>query len=265
MSEQADAAETLVDLRDLTKEFGDYRAVDNLSLQVARGEVLALLGPNGAGKTTTIRMLMGILSPTAGNASVLGMDCFADRAKVMAHVGYLPDEPMFYDHLRGGEIVRFCGTMRGMPDHEVVKRTSELAERLQFADALDEYAVNYSMGMKKKLALACAMLHQPDVLVLDEPTNGLDPVVTRTLLAIVRELAADGTAVFYSTHLLDQAERLCDRVAILHQGQLAALGTPDALRQDMAAGGSLEDVFFQVAQGDASQESEDASSEAGAE
>lgn len=246
----AATTDIVVDLRKLSKVFGDHRAVTDVSLQVARGEVLALLGPNGAGKTTTIRMLMGILSPTSGTASVCGLDCFAERAQVMAHVGYLPDEPMFYDHMRGGEIVRFCGTMRGMPDQEVVARTDELAERLQFADALDEYAVNYSMGMRKKLALACAMLHRPAVLVLDEPTNGLDPVVTRTLLALVRELADSGTAIFYSTHLLDQAQRLCDRVAILHHGKLAALGTPDALRQELAAGGSLEDVFFQVAQGE---------------
>ena len=246
----AATTDIVVDLRKLSKVFGDHRAVTDVSLQVARGEVLALLGPNGAGKTTTIRMLMGILSPTSGTASVCGLDCFAERAQVMAHVGYLPYEPMFYDHMRGGEIVRFCGTMRGMPDQEVVARTDELAERLQFADALDEYAVNYSMGMRKKLALACAMLHRPAVLVLDEPTNGLDPVVTRTLLALVRELADSGTAIFYSTHLLDQAQRLCDRVAILHHGKLAALGTPDALRQELAAGGSLEDVFFQVAQGE---------------
>lgn len=241
--------DVVVDLQDLSKQFGRHRAVDSLSLQVARGEVLALLGPNGAGKTTTIRMMMGILSPSGGSAQICGMDCFGDRPKVMARVGYLPDEPMFYDHLRGGEIVRFCGTMRGMPDDQVVARTHELSERLQFADALDEYAVNYSMGMKKKLALACAMLHQPDVLLLDEPTNGLDPVVTRTLLQLVRELATAGTAVFYSTHLLEQAERLCDRVAILHGGKLAALGTPDALRADLAAGGSLEDVFFEIAEG----------------
>lgn len=248
----AASPEVLVDLQDLSKAFGEHLAVDHLSLQVTRGEVLALLGPNGAGKTTTIRMLMGILSPTAGTATVCGLDCFGERPRVMAHVGYLPDEPMFYDHLRGGEIVRFCGSMRGMPKREVETRTSELAERLQFADALDEYAVNYSMGMKKKLALACAMLHRPDVLVLDEPTNGLDPVVTRTLLQLVRELAEDGTAIFYSTHLLDQAQKLCDRVAILHQGKLAALGTPDALRSDLAAGGSLEDVFFEVADADRS-------------
>ncbi|MFN3244560.1 MAG: ABC transporter ATP-binding protein [Planctomycetota bacterium] len=245
------AREVVVDLQNLSKRFGGHKAVDGLSLQVHRGEILALLGPNGAGKTTTIRMLMGILSPTAGTATVCGRDCFGDRAEVMQHVGYLPDEPMFYEHLRGGEIVRFCGRMRGMPDDEVVQRTEELAERLAFADALDEYAVNYSMGMRKKLALSCAMLHRPDVLVLDEPTNGLDPVVTRTLLALVRELAEDGTAIFYSTHLLEQAEKLCDRVAIVHEGRLAALGTADGLRQDLAAGGSLEDVFFQVAQASA--------------
>ncbi|MFK7743082.1 MAG: ABC transporter ATP-binding protein [Planctomycetota bacterium] len=243
-------ATKLVELRGLGKRFGRYDAVRDLSLDVMRGEVLALLGPNGAGKTTTIRMLMGMLSPTEGTATVAGMDCFVERARVMAHIGYLPDEPMFHEHLRGGEIVRFCGTMRGMPDTKVVARTKELAERLDFADALDEYAVNYSMGMKKKLALACAMLHRPSVLVLDEPSNGLDPVVTRTLLAIVRELAADGTAIFYSTHLLEQAERLCDRVAILHQGQLAALGTPEELLAGFAGSGTLEDVFFQITSAD---------------
>ncbi|MCA8966833.1 MAG: ABC transporter ATP-binding protein, partial [Planctomycetes bacterium] len=216
----------------------------------------ALLGPHRSGNTTTIRMLMGILSPSSGTATVGGHDCFADRAEVMRKVGYLPDEPMFYEHLRGGEIARFCGAMRGMPDAAVVARTDELAERLQFADALDEYAVNYSMGMRKKLALACAMLHDPDVLVLDEPTNGLDPMVTRTLLALVRELAANGTAIFYSTHLLEQAERLCHRVAILHRGGLAALGTPDELRSQLAPGGSLEDVFFQVAREDGAEAAE---------
>ncbi|MBL8752379.1 MAG: ABC transporter ATP-binding protein [Planctomycetes bacterium] len=237
----------LVALHELGKHFGAHVAVDRLTLDVAPGEILALLGPNGAGKTTTIRMLMGILSPTTGRATVTGLDCFAQRAQVMQRVGYLPDEPMFYEHLRGGEVVRFCGAMRGMPEAEIVQRTEELAERLAFADALDEYAVNYSMGMRKKLALTCALLHRPVVLVLDEPTNGLDPVATRALLDIVRETAAAGTAIFYSTHLLDQAERLCHRVAILHRGRLAALGAPAELRTQLASGGSLEDVFFQVA------------------
>ncbi|MBZ0150159.1 MAG: ABC transporter ATP-binding protein [Planctomycetes bacterium] len=239
----------LVSIRHLHKTFGSFAAVQDLTLDVQRGEILALLGPNGAGKTTTIRMLMGILSPTSGAATIAGHACFAERAAVMQHVGYLPDEPMFHDHLRGGEIVRFCGTMRGMPATAVRSRLDELATRLDLDDALDEYAVNYSMGMKKKLALVCAMLHRPAVLILDEPTNGLDPVVTRALLDLVRETAASGTAVFYSTHLLEQAERLCHRVAILHRGQLAALGTPAALRSTLAPGGSLEDVFFQVATG----------------
>lgn len=245
----ADTSPVVVELEHLGKSFGMHEAVHDLSLTVARGEIVALLGPNGAGKTTTIRMLMGMLSPSHGTARVAGFDCFAERAKVMEHLGYLPDEPMFHEHLRGGEIVRFCGAMRGMPEAEIARRTVELAERLQFADALDEYAVNYSMGMRKKLALSCAMLHRPAVLVLDEPTNGLDPVVTRTLLELVREQAANGTAIFYSTHLLEQAERLCHRVAILHRGRLAASGTPQQLRETLAPGGSLEDVFFQIAGG----------------
>ncbi|MCB9890190.1 MAG: ABC transporter ATP-binding protein [Planctomycetes bacterium] len=234
--------QSVVRLCDLGKVFGSFVAVDRLSFDVSRGEILALLGPNGAGKTTTIRMLMGILAPSSGTVSIFGLDCFEKRAAVMAHVGYLPDEPMFYEHLTGGEVVRFCGSMRGMDPREVVRRTEELAGRLEFADALDEYALNYSMGMKKKLALVCAMLHAPRVLILDEPTNGLDPIVTRTMIDLLRELANDGTSILYSTHLIEQAAKLCDRVAILHHGRLAALGAPDDLR----AGGSLEDAFFTV-------------------
>ena len=238
----------LLQLSGVRRTFGERVAVAGLDLAVHPGEVVGLLGPNGAGKTTTIRMLMGILSASSGTAKVCGLDCFQDRAAVMQRVGYLPDEPMFYEHLRGGEIARFCGRMRGIPDEVTVARIRALAERLALADALDEYAVNYSMGTRKKLALACAMLHEPDVLVLDEPTNGLDPMATRALLELVRELAAAGTAIFYSTHLLEQAEKLCHRVAIVHGGALAALGPPDELRRDVAPGGSLEDVFFQVAQ-----------------
>jgi ABC-2 type transport system ATP-binding protein len=235
----------------LGKTFGTFVAVADLTLAIGRGEILALLGPNGAGKTTTIRMLMGILAPTTGNASVLGLDCFTAREQVMRHVGYLPDEPVFYDHLTGGEILRFCAEMRGLADAAGIARGLELAKRLELDDALDEYAVNYSMGMKKKLGLVCAMQHDPELLILDEPTNGLDPYATRSLLELIRETAAAGTAVFYSTHLLDQAERLCHRVGILHRGRLAALGTIDELRGSLVAGGSLEDVFSQVAREDA--------------
>ena len=236
----------IAELTGLTKSYGGFVAVRDLSLQVQRGEIVALLGPNGAGKTTTIRMLMGILSPSRGQARIAGLDCFAQRAEVMRHTGYLPDEPVFYDHLRGREILDFCGTMHGIPPSMQRERVALLTKRLDLAEALEEYAVNYSMGMKKKLALVVAMLHEPDLLILDEPTNGLDPVVTRTLLEMVREVAAGGAAVFYSTHLLDQAERLCHRVAIVHRGRLCALGTPGELRETLAGGGTLEDVFFRV-------------------
>ncbi|MCA8972555.1 MAG: ABC transporter ATP-binding protein [Planctomycetes bacterium] len=247
-----DSDGAVVRLSELGKVFGSFVAVDKLSFDVSRGEILALLGPNGAGKTTTIRMLMGILAPSSGNVSIFGFDCFEERAEVMAHVGYLPDEPMFYEHLTGGEVVRFCGSMRGMEPREIIRRTEELAGRLELSDALDEYALNYSMGMKKKLALVCAMLHAPRVLILDEPTNGLDPIATRTMIDLLRELASVGTSILYSTHLIEQAAKLCDRVAILHRGRLAAIGAPDELR----AGGSLEDTFFAVT-GDVDRESEE--------
>jgi ABC-2 type transport system ATP-binding protein len=233
-------------MRGLGKSYGAFAAVADLDLEVRRGEILALLGPNGAGKTTTIRMLMGILAPSAGEARIAGRDCFADRPEVMRHVGYLPDEPIFHDHLRGREVLAFCATMHGLPRAAAKARAEALAERLGLAGDLDEFAVNYSLGMRKKLALVAAMLHEPALLILDEPTNGLDPVVTRALLDLVREQAAAGRAVFYSTHLLDQAQRLCHRVAILHKGRRMDVGTPAELSARHAPAGTLEDVFFRV-------------------
>ncbi|MCI0651627.1 MAG: ABC transporter ATP-binding protein [Planctomycetes bacterium] len=238
---------TILDIQALTKIYGDFRAVDDLTLAVASGEIFALLGPNGAGKTTTIRMLMGILAPTSGHARIANLDCFRERAKVMLHVGYLPDEPVFYDYLRGSELLRFVGEMHLLTAGETKLRAQPLIEKFQLDDDLEEFAVNYSKGMKKKLALICALLHAPRVLILDEPTNGLDPFATRALHELVREQASSGVAVFYSTHLLDQAERLCHRVGIVRAGALAALGPIDELRANLSVKGSLEDIFFQVA------------------
>jgi ABC-2 type transport system ATP-binding protein len=205
--------------------------------------LFALLGPNGAGKTTTIRMLIGVLQPSAGRARIDGFDCFADRVEVMRRVGYLPDEPVFYDYLRGREIVRFVGEMHGLRRAEIDARAGPLFDRLELADATDEYAVNYSRGMKKKLALVCALLHDPLLLILDEPTNGLDPYATRTLHALMQELTGAGKTVFFSTHLLDQAQRLCRRIGIVHRGRLAAAGTLEELRAGKTEA-SLEDIFF---------------------
>ncbi len=237
-------AQPLVEIENLTKRYGDFDAVSQMTLRVGTGELFALLGPNGAGKTTTIRMLMGILQPTTGSARISGLDCFANRVQVMRLVGYLPDEPIFYDYLRGGEIIRFIGEMHGFSREEIAGRTGRLIERLDLADAINEFAVNYSKGMKKKLALICAMLHDPPLLILDEPTNGLDPFATRTLHEIMREKVAAGRTVFFSTHLLDQAEKLCSRMAIIHRGRLAAAGTLEQLRANLPAQSSLEEVFF---------------------
>jgi ABC-2 type transport system ATP-binding protein len=230
----------------LRKRYGDFEAVADLNLQVRRGEIFALLGSNGAGKTTTIRMLMGILQPSAGSAQVDGLDCFADRVEVKRRVGYLPDEPIFYDYLRGRELIDFVGEMHGLASAQIEERARPLVERFELADALEEFAVNYSRGMKKKLALICALLHDPALVILDEPTNGLDPAGIRTLHELLVELARAGKTVFYSTHLLDHAEKFCHRIAILNRGQLAASGTLDELRAELPGANSLEDIFFQV-------------------
>ncbi|MCP5116879.1 MAG: ABC transporter ATP-binding protein [bacterium] len=241
----------MLEVRGLSKQFGSFTAVSDLSLEVRRGEIFAFLGPNGAGQTTTIRMVMGILAPTAGAAFIAGRDCFAERAEVMRHVGYLPDDPAFYDYLRGREIIQFVGEMHGIPMAAINRRSRDMVKRFQLGEAMDEFAANYSRGMKKKLGMVCAMLHNPDLLILDEPTNGLDPMSSRTLHEVIREMAAAGKSIFFSTHLLDQAERLCNRVAILYKGKKAAAGTPEYLSRNLAEGGSLEEIFFAVASDEA--------------
>jgi ABC-2 type transport system ATP-binding protein len=236
----------LVSVNGLTKKYGDFEAVNDLHLEVPQGQLFALLGPNGAGKTTTIKMLMGLLKPTSGSATVQGYDCFENRVEVKNLVGYLPDEPIFYDYLRGGEILHFVGHMHGLTNSEIEERIQPLLERLELTDAINEYAVNYSKGMKKKLGLICAILHDPILLILDEPTNGLDPYATRSLHELIREKANEGKTIFFSTHLLDQAEKLCHRIGIIFKGKLAATGTLEELRQNLHENSTLEEIFFAV-------------------
>src|SRR5258705_12849649 len=208
----------------LSKHFGGFAAVENLTVSVHPGEVFGFLGPNGAGKTTTIKMLMGMLVPTSGAAHIGGLDCFAQRVEVKRLVGYLPDVPVFYDYLRGREILRFMGQMHGIEQRELEGRQQRLLEKLALNDAQEEYAINYSMGMKKKLALACALIHDPPVLILDEPTNGLDPRASRQIQSLISESAAGGRTIFLSTHLLDMAERACHSVGGICRGGLAGGG-----------------------------------------
>jgi ABC-2 type transport system ATP-binding protein len=236
----------MIEFQGLSKVYGGFDAVQPLSLTVRRGEVFGFLGPNGAGKTTTIRMMMGILVPSAGRVLIDGLDCHRDAAEVKRRVGYLPDTPVFYDYLRGREIVQFVGEMHGYARAEAAARGARLLDEFGLGDAADDYAVNYSLGMKKRLGLACALIHAPSVLILDEPINGLDPRAARDVQERLLAAAAQGATIFVSTHLLDMAEKLCDRVGIIHHGQLAATGTLDELRAEASSSGSLEELFLQI-------------------
>jgi len=231
----------------LGKSYGAFQALSALDLEVAPGEVFGCLGPNGAGKTTTIRLLMGMLVPSAGSARLLGRDCQRERVEVKRLVGYLPDDPSFPDHLRGAELLRFVAEMHGLDKARARRRCEELLREFDLADAAHDFANTYSMGMRRKLALACARVHEPPLYILDEPTNGLDPHAQREVVDWIRASAGSGRTVFLSTHLLDLAERICTRVGIISQGRLLAVGTPDELKDRLCPGGSLEQVFFAVA------------------
>jgi ABC-2 type transport system ATP-binding protein len=236
----------MIDFQGLSKVYGSFNAVKPLTLSVQRGEVFGFLGPNGAGKTTTIRMMMGILVPSGGRVLIDGLDCHAEPAEVKRRVGYLPDTPVFYDYLRGREILQFVAEMHGYPRAEAAARSTRLLAEFGLTEAGEDYAVNYSLGMKKRLGLACALIHDPAVLILDEPINGLDPRASRDVQERLLAAAARGVTIFVSTHLLDMAEKLCDRVGIIHRGELVATGTLDQIRAESSASGSLEDVFLKI-------------------
>ena len=178
--------------------------------------------------------------------TIAGLDCQRDRTEVKRHVGYLPDSPMFYDFLRGREILEFVGEMHGQARSAARANAERLMSEFGLDEASEEYAINYSMGMKKKLALACALIHDPQVLILDEPTNGLDPRAAREVQQRLNRCAEDGKTIFLSTHLLDMAEKLCSRLGIIHKGELAGLGGLEALRSEVVPGGSLEEVFLKL-------------------
>jgi ABC-2 type transport system ATP-binding protein len=233
----------LVHVDRVSKEFGDTRALVDVGLIVPAGQICGLLGPNGAGKTTLFRLLMGILKATSGSIRIDGLDAFDDRVAVKRLVGFLPDEPVFYSYLSGRETLELSAGMHGLDPQATLDRLAPLVEQLGLEDALGRFADDYSRGMKKKLGLLLALLHQPKLLVLDEPTNGLDVEATRLFYDLMRGESQRGTTILFSTHLMDQVTKLCTHAAILRQGRLMIAGAID----DLLSGGvgeSLEDVFL---------------------
>jgi ABC-2 type transport system ATP-binding protein len=233
----------------LTRTFGQKVAVNDLNLQVERGEFFGFLGPNGAGKSTTIKMLTGLLRPTRGTAFVAGIDVWKDPLAARARMGVLPEYLNLYERLTGREFVNFAGHMYGIPDTDVKRRSEELLSILTLADDADKLIVDYSVGMRKKVALAAALIHHPQVLFLDEPFEGIDPVSSRVIRSILQDLTQHGTTIFFSSHIMEVVEHLCTRVGIINQGSLVAEGTLQELRE-MASGANkdatLEDIFLKV-------------------
>ncbi|WP_110588307.1 ABC transporter ATP-binding protein [Microbacterium suaedae] len=238
----AEIAPPVLSLRGLRKRFGDFVAVDDLSLDVPAGAMLGLLGPNGAGKTTTLSMATGVLRPDAGTATVLGHDVWSDPASAKGRMGVLPDGARMFDRLTGAELLRYTGLLHGMSDADVTQRAGELLEALGLADAGHTLVVDYSAGMRKKIGLACALIHGPRLLMLDEPLEAVDPVSGETIRQILRAFAAGGGTVVMSSHVMELVESLCDRVAIVAAGRILADGTLDEVR----AGASLQDRFLDL-------------------
>ena len=221
----------MIETSNLTKYFGKLCAVDALTLQVDAGEIFGFLGPNGAGKTTTINMLTGLLRPTSGTAMLGGYDIQRQSLQAKAILGLMPDTPQLYEALTGRQFVRMIADLYGMPPKKAENEIGILLEQLELADAADDQIKAYSYGMQKKILLISLLVHHPQILFLDEPTSGLDPKSARTVREILRERCEQGCTVFMTTHILEIAERICDRVGIISKGQLIAIGTLAELQQ----------------------------------
>jgi len=242
--------ENLIEARELTKRYGNKVAVNNVSFDVYGGEVFGFLGPNGAGKTTTLKMIVGLLQPTSGSVHVAGYDVQTQSRLAKASCGYVPDTPNLYAKLTGRELLRFVGDLYDLDRTQAMRRADELLRMFDLTSAENDTVDSYSHGMQQKASLASALMHDPRVLILDEPTVGLDPKSARLIKDILRQLADRGAAVMLSTHILEIAERMCDRIGIINKGQLVAVGTMDELRiLDKTGQTSLEDIFLSLTGG----------------
>jgi ABC-2 type transport system ATP-binding protein len=231
----------------LTRRFGQQTAVDGVELRIARGEVFGFLGPNGAGKTTTLRMLCGLLRPTAGEITVAGADVLREPVKAKARIGYLDEQPFLYPHLTGREFLEFVAALYSVSPGDRDLRADRLLAALDLTERQHDLVAGYSQGMRQRIGLAALLIHEPEVLFLDEPTNGLDPRSARLVRNLIEELAAAGRTVVLSTHILGIAQALCNRIAIMDGGRIVAVGSlSDLRRQAGVSDADLEDLFLRL-------------------
>jgi len=242
-------ATTLIELHDLCKNYGEKTAVDHIDLKVFSGEVFGFLGPNGAGKTTTIKMIVGLLQPTSGTVKIAGYDIREQPLQAKISSGYVPDTPSLYSKLSARELLRFVGDLYSMDSRQINHRIEELLQLFSLVESGDDLIDSYSHGMQQKASLAAALMHDPKVLVLDEPTVGLDPKSARLIKDVLRQLADRGSTVFVTTHILEIAERMCDRIGIINKGRLITVGTMEELRAMRHGETSLEDIFLSLTGG----------------
>ncbi len=239
----------IIELHNLCKNYGTKIAVDNVNLNVFGGEVFGFLGPNGAGKTTTIKMIVGLLQPTSGMVKVAGYDMQKQPLQAKLSSGYVPDTPNLYSKLSARELLQFVGDLYSMDAQQINHRTEELLRLFSLDDVGDNLIDSYSHGMQQKASLAAAIMHDPKLLVLDEPTVGLDPKSARLIKDVVQQIANRGSTVFVTTHILEIAEQMCDRIGIINSGKLVAVGTMEELRAIGRGETTLEDIFLSLTGG----------------
>ncbi|MGD9330211.1 MAG: ABC transporter ATP-binding protein [Desulfobacterales bacterium] len=239
----------MIELRQIVKTYGSYTALHRLDLSVPPGEIFGFIGPNGAGKTTTIKIIGGIMAPTAGTVHIAGIDMAQDPVAAKQRIGFIPDRPYLYEKLTGMEFMQFTADVYRVAQETFRQNAFRLLDMFALADWSEELIESYSHGMKQRLIMCAALLHDPEVLVVDEPMVGLDPVAIRMVKNLFRDLAARGITVFMSTHTLAVAEDICDRIGIIHRGRLIAEGTLETLRGAIAGGApDLEAVFINLTQ-----------------
>ena len=237
----------MIELKEISKKYGDFRAVDNLNLTVARGEIFGFLGPNGAGKTTTIKMIAGVLEPSAGTISIGGIDMQKRPEAAKRKIGFIPDRPYLYEKLTAMEFLKFTADLYGVADEIYRRKARQNLAMFALADWSDELIESYSHGMKQRLIMCAALLHEPEIIIVDEPMVGLDPAAIIMVKELFQSLARNGVAIFMSTHTLAVAEDVCDRVGIIHHGRLIASGTTADLRREAnVTDADLEKVFLNL-------------------